>query len=166
MKKTAITFFTLMLTASTTFAQSIQTEIEIQQEAFGLDKKVAIANAMHLGDSDVIFWNIYDEYEAARKTLGKERIDLILAYADSYPDITDEQIVDLSKKTAKLRKSFDELQKTYFKKISKKIDIKTAAQFTQLESYFNAMILADIYSNMPFVGELKDNSVEVPNADI
>jgi hypothetical protein len=150
--------FILIIAASSLFAQSYQTEVEILQAAFGLEKKVAVANFMNLDDSAEGFWKIYDEYEAKRKELGKERINIIAAYAKSYPTISDEEISALFKKTQGVKKSFDKLQNTYFKQMSKAVGVSKAAQFWQLESYFNAMILADIYSQIPFIGEnIKDN---------
>ncbi len=153
-----IASFVLIFAASSLSAQSYQTEVEILQEAFGLEKKVAVANFMNLDDSAGDFWKIYDEYEAKRKEFGKERINIIAAYAKSYPTISEEEISALYKKTQGVKKSFDKLQNTYFKQMSKAVGVSKAAQFWQLESYFNAMILADIYSQIPFIGEnIKDN---------
>ena len=143
----------LFVGASTTFAQSAQTEVEIIQEVFGLEKKVAVANFMELGDDAEGFWKIYDEYEAKRKELGKERIQIIADYAKSYPTISDDEILSLFKRTKAFKKSFAKLQKTYFKRMKKEVGTSKAAQFWQLESYFNAMIQAEIYSQIPFIGE-------------
>ena len=153
-----IASFILIFATTSLFAQSYQTEVEILQDAFGLEKKVAVAQFMNLDDSAEGFWKIYDEYEAKRKELGKERINIIAAYAKSYPTISEEEISALYKKTQGVKKSFDKLQSTYFKQMKKEVGVSKAAQFWQLESYFNAMILADIYSQIPFIGEnIKDN---------
>jgi hypothetical protein len=138
-------------------AQTAQTEMEIIQEAFGLDKKVAVANFMQLGEEAAIFWNIYDEYEAERKILGKQRIDVIAQYIKNYPSITDEEILELYKSTNSIKKSFAKLQSNYFKKMNKALGAKKAAQFWQLENYFNSMIQANIYTQLPFIGEQDRN---------
>ena len=151
--KTLITSFILLVVAKTAFTQSAQTEIEIIQEAFGLDKKVAVANFMDLGETAESFWKIYDEYEAKRKELGANRIQIIADYAKSYPTISDEEIQALFKRTKAFKKSFAKLQQTYFNRMRKEVGTSIAAQFWQLESYFNAMIQAEIYSQIPFVGE-------------
>jgi len=143
----------LLLMASTSFAQSYQSEVEIIQEAFGLEKKVAVANFMNLEESVEGFWNIYDAYELERKKLGKERIQIISDYAKSYPDISGEKILDLFKRTQSLKKSFDKLQKTYFNQMKKEVGVSKAAQFWQLEGYFNSIIQANIYTQIPFIGE-------------
>lgn len=156
--KTLAASFILLFAANTVFSQSAQTELEIIQEAFGLDKKVAVANFMELGDDAESFWNIYDEYEAERKELGKMRLKIIADYAKSYPTISDEQILELFKRTEAFKKSFGKLQKTYFNRMRKEVGTSVAAQFWQLENYFNAMIQAEIYAQIPFIGENLDEN--------
>jgi len=149
----ATALFILTLVASTSFAQSLQTEVEIMQDAFGLEKKVAVADFMMLEDDAEDFWEIYDDYEIERKELGKARIKIIADYAESYPNISDEQILELFKRRKALSKSMDKLQDTYFKRMVKEIGASKAAQFWQLESYFDAIIQAEVYSRIPFIGE-------------
>jgi len=151
--KTLVTSLCLLVVANTAFTQSVQTEVEIIQEAFGLEKKVAVANFMELGEDAENFWKIYDEYEAERKEVGIDRIKVIADYAKSYPTISDEEILALFKRTEAFKKSFAKLQKTYFNQMRKEVGTSKAAQFWQLESYFNAMIQAEIYSQIPFIGE-------------
>ncbi|MDX2130325.1 MAG: hypothetical protein SFU91_14920 [Chloroherpetonaceae bacterium] len=142
-----------MLIASTSFAQSNPTEIEIFQDALGLEKKIAVAKFMSLGDSAVVFWKIYDEYEVERKKLGKERLLVISDYAKNYPNISDKMIQDLFNRTPSQKKAFDKLQETYFNRMKKEVGISKAAQFWQIEGYFNTIILANIYKQIPFIGE-------------
>lgn len=155
--KTSFTSLILAIAAYASFAQPAQTEVEIIQEAFGLEKKVAVANFMDLGEDAESFWAIYDEYEAERKKLGNDRIKVIKEYAANYTNISDEKILELFKKTTQVRKSFAKLQQTYFKKMKKEVGVSKAAQFWQLENYFNSMIQAEIYSQIPFIGELDAN---------
>ena len=111
---------------------------------------------MELGENAESFWKIYSDYEAKRKELGKERIKVIADYAKSYPTISDEEILALFKRTKAFKKSFAKLQQTYFNRMRKEVGTSKAAQFWQLESYFNAMIQAEIYAQIPFIGENLD----------
>jgi len=153
----AATVFFFVLISSTLLAQSAQSEVEIMQEVFGLEKKVAVANFMDLGEDAESFWAIYDEYEAERKKLGNDRIKVIEDYAANYANLSDEKILELFKKTSSVKKSFGKLQQTYFNKMKNEVGVSKAAQFWQLENYFNAMIQAEIYSKLPFIGELDGN---------
>lgn len=149
----SVTAFAFVLISSALMAQSAQTEVEILQETFGLEKKVAVANFMNPGEDAESFWVIYDEYEVARKKLGIERIKVIEEYAANYPNISDEKILELFKRSTDVKKSFAKLQQSYFNKMQKEVGVSRAAQFWQLENYFNAMIQAEIYSRLPFIGE-------------
>lgn len=151
--RTLFTSLVIALVAYTSFAQSAQTEVEIIQEAFGLEKKLAIANFMKLKESDGGFWNIYDAYELERKKLGKDRIQIISEYAKSYPNISDEKIIELFNRTQSVKREFDKLLKIYFKKMKKAVGVQKAAQFWQIETYFSSIIQATIYSEIPFIGE-------------
>lgn len=151
--KNILTLIVINLTINLSFAQSARTEVEIFQEVIGLEKKVAVAEFMALDANADNFWKIYDEYEAKRKELGMNRIKVIADYAKSYPTISDEEILALFKRTKAIKESFAKLQQTYFNKMKKEIGVSKAAQFWQLESYFNAMIQAEIYSQIPFIGE-------------
>ncbi len=154
----SMTALLLTLVASSAFAQSYRTEVEIIQEAIGLEKKVAVGNFMKLDKSAESFWKIYDEYEVKRKALGKERIEIIADYAQRYPTISDDEILALFKRREQMKKSMDKLQRSYFKRMSKEVGVSKAAQFWQLENYFNAIIQANVYSQIPFIGEnIKDN---------
>lgn len=144
---------TFLLAAHSLSAQNTETEFEIIQEAFGLDKKQVVADFMQLENEASTFWELYDAYEAERKKLGKQRIEVIMQYADSYPNISDEELLALYKRTKEVRRSFAKLQDDYFKKMSKVLGVSKAAQFWQLENYFNSMIQANIYSYLPFIGE-------------
>lgn len=150
----AITVIAFTLISPSLMAQSALTEVEIMQETFGLEKKMAVADFMDLGEDAESFWALYDEYESERKKLGYDRIKVIGDYATNYADLSDEKILELYKRSIDTKKSFSKLQETYFNKMTKEIGVSKAAQFWQLENYFNAMIQAEIYSQLPFIGEL------------
>ena len=134
------------------FSQSAQTEMEIIQDAFGLDKKMAVATFMKLGDEAADFWDIYDAYENERKEIGKKRIEVIVQYANSYPAISNEEILDLYEKTEDIKKANAELLDSYFKKMKEEVGLQQAAQFWHLENYFSAVIQVNIYAQLPFIG--------------
>jgi len=153
--KNLITAIIILLITCPVFAQSFQNEMEIFQEAFGLEKKKSVANFMQLEEDSEDFWKIYNDYEFERKEVGKERIKIIVDYVESYPNLTDEEILNFFKRTKAMRYSNERLLQKYFDQMRKELNVSTAAQFWQLESYFNAMIKVRIYSELPFIGEVK-----------
>jgi hypothetical protein len=63
---------------------------------------------------------------------------------------TDEIIKDI----AIQKKSLDKLIFKYYKKMSKMVGVKPAAQFYQLENYLLNAIRMAILENIPFIGEI------------
>ena len=152
-------FFTLLamflMGAQAGFAQSNVEEIDFLQSIIGAEKKEVIASFIDVkpGASDA-FWSLYDQYEAQRKSIGKERIALIAEYAEKYDGITPEQTDNLLKKAQGIRNSNYKLIDSYQKKIRKVAGAKAAAQFYQLETYFQAVIQVELFENIPLIGEL------------
>ena len=96
--------------ASFTHAQTNAEEVDLLQAAFGMEKKMIVASFVTPTEAQKdAFWRVYDEYEAQRKELGKQRIELLNQYAEQYENLTSDQasvwtarVIDLQKKTDKL----------------------------------------------------------------
>ncbi len=97
---------------------------------------------------------MYDEYETKRKALGKQRIALLEKYAENYTSLDDTKTEEILNETISLQNNSDKLISTYAKKIKKAVDVKTAAQFYQIEGYLLSKIRAEILENIPVIGEL------------
>jgi len=157
MKKSLVILFVSALFAGITFSQTYEEEVDFYQSVFGEGKKAMVAQFIELEESTASgFWEVYDEYEAARKVLGQSRLDLLVDYADSYLELTDEKTDELVKSMVKQKKSLDKLIVKYYKKMKKASGTKAAAQFYQLENYFLSAIRMGILDNIPFIGELDE----------
>jgi hypothetical protein len=136
-------------------AQSDVEEIDFLQSIIGAEKKSVVADFIDLDPAVADeFWKLYDAYEAERKNLGKQRIALLKKYAEEYDGITPEQTDALLSKSQKIRNSRLKLMDSYHKKIHKVAGAKAAAQFYQLEGYFDAAVQMELYNNIPLIGEL------------
>ena len=138
-------------------AQSNVEEVDYIQSIFGMEKKAIVADFINMdGASKDAFWTIYDQYEAERKVLGKRRLALLNEYAKSYDNLDDEKIEALAKSSNKQVKLDEDLRFKYYTKLKKEAGVKQAAQFYQLEGYFNAAVRMSILESIPFIGELDD----------
>ena len=153
MKKLFSIAIILIASITMSFAQVQQEEIDYYQSIFGMEKKIVVANFLELEETDA-FWAIYDEYEKARKALGQKKLELIVNYAEHYDDLTDEKTDELMKENISLRKKTNELVTKYYKKVKKVSGSKTAAQFYQIEHYFITAVQAELYTDVPLIGEL------------
>ncbi len=138
-------------------AQSNVEEVDYIQSIFGMEKKAIVADFIKLDDAaKTTFWTLYDQYEVERKELGKRRLALLNDYAKNYDNLTDEKIDELAKSSNKQASLDEGLRYQYYKKLKKEAGATAAAQFYQIEGYFNAAIRMSILESIPFIGELDD----------
>ncbi len=153
--KKSILLSALMLGAMIGSAQPTIDEVNLMQSAYGMEKRAIVEQYMKLTDAESAgFWKVYDEYEAQRKEYGKQRVSNIVEYANNYANLTDEKAGELIKRAVANQKTFTKLQESTFRKMSKVISRKRAAQFIQLENYLENVIRIQITNNIPFIGEL------------
>jgi len=151
MKKYLLIIAALFL-ASFAYTQSNKEEIDLVQAAFGMDKKAVVADFVKPAAAQKdAFWKLYDEYETARKELGKQRIALLQQYADHYLDMTNAQADVWTPKVIELQKKTDNLIVTYYNKVKLVTSPLVATQFYQIENYILAYIRMQILHNVPFV---------------
>ncbi len=137
-------------------AQSDIEEIQMFQSLFGAEKKSFVEQFVKLrSPQKEAFWNLYDQYDAERKALGLVRLDVIRKYAESYATLNNLQTDELMKDIIALKAKNDKLILTYYKKIKKGVDSKTAAQFYQLEEYFLSAIRTAILEEIPLIRQLE-----------
>lgn len=151
MKKYLLIVAVLFL-ASFAKAQSDKEEVELFQAAFGMDKKMVVAEFVKpSGTQKDAFWKLYDEYETERKVLGKQRIELLKQYAEQYQTMTSEQADVWTKKVIDLQTKTDKLIISYYGKVRKISDGVVATQFYQIENYILAGIRAQLLDEIPFL---------------
>ena len=137
-------------------AQSNTEEIDLMQSVYGMQKKDLVAKHMKLeADQADLFWQIYDEYEVARKEIGLKRVKNIELYAEKYGNLTNEDADVLIKASIEIQSDFIKLWQKTYKKMAKSINSVTAAQFIQAESFFENMGRQELSMEIPFIGEFE-----------
>lgn len=156
MKNVFAILITFVLSAChVAMAQSNTEEVDLVQSVFGMEKKAFVAEFIQLeGAQAEGFWALYDEYEAKRKELGKRRIALLNKYAESYDSLDDVKTGEILTEMMGLQTATDKLITTYSKKIKKEVNVKTAAQFYQIEGYILSKIRTAILENIPVIGNI------------
>jgi hypothetical protein len=150
--KKYVLIISILFLGSFTWAQSNKEEVDLVQAAFGREKKAVVADFVKPSDAQKdAFWKLYDQYETARKDLGKQRIALLRQYADQYLTMTPVQADAWTKKVIDLQKKTDNLIATYYEKVKLVSDGLVATQFYQIENYILSYIRMQILDNVPFV---------------
>lgn len=149
-----VALFSLQMSSVLAQDSQMKSEIEIIQDAFGLQKKDIIATFIGLEGVDAdAFWKVYNEYEAKRKELGKQRIELLYDYSMEIGMVTNEEAEALMKKVIPMRKSYDKLIIDYYEKMRRATNTIVAAQFYQIENYIATGIRFTILDSMDFIQE-------------
>ena len=137
------------------FAQTVDEEIKLVQEAFGKDKKTLIESYMGLSpEKAAAFWPVYDQFEIARKEIGKERIMIINDYIEKFTHIGDEEADALAMRSLKNDAALNKLYSSYYSKVKKATSAIDAAKFIQIEFYITNTIRNVIQQELPFVGDI------------
>ncbi len=156
MKKINLLLSILLFTVVSVSAQSQKEEVELFQSIFGMEKKAAVADFIIVeGETATNFWALYDEYETIRKENGQKRLDLLEKYSNEYSSLEDEKTRKITKEMISIGSKYDKLIQKYYKKVDKKCGAKYAAQFYQIEMYFQSVIRLTIMDEMPFIGEVE-----------
>jgi hypothetical protein len=148
------TFYLLVLLSlafSSLNAQSAKEEVDFMQSVFGMEKKALVADFVKPSATQKdAFWQLYDEYEMARKELGKKRIELLLKYEENFDNLSNELAADLLKEILALTNKNDKLVASYVKKVAKATDPIVAMQFHQVEMYVMSEIRLALADGLPF----------------
>ena len=156
MKKIFLVALCAMFAFSTN-AQTTTDEVAVLQSAYGLDKKQLIVEHMKFTEAESAkFWPVYDKYEAARKELGKQRINTIMEYAKNYDALTDAKATELITATLNNHSEFTKLQEKTFKSMSAAIAPLRAAQFMLLELYLENVVRMEISDAIPLINKVGD----------
>ncbi len=156
MKK--ILLFTLALFAINVaglFAQTVDDEIKLIQEAFGKDKRTLIESYMKLDpEKAAAFWPVYEQFEIARKEIGKERILIIDEYIEKFTHIGDAEADELATRSLKNDAALNKLYSSYYPKFKKATSAMDAAKFLQVEFYITNTIRNVVQQELPFLGDI------------
>jgi len=147
-----VMFATLMLVALAMPALAQNDLIEVMRSDLRTEKMAIVTKAMQLTEAQSEqFWPVYKEYEAELIKLNDGRVQLIKDYAANYDSMTDDMAKDLIKRGFKLQESRTKLLKNYVSKMSKAVDVKTAARWAQVEHALGAAIDLQIGADLPLL---------------
>ena len=126
--------------------------IEIMRSDLRTEKMTIVTKAMQLTEEQSEkFWPVYKEYETDMVKLNDERVNIIKEYAANYDSMTDEVAKNLIDRSFKLREARNKTLKKYVSKMSKAVDIKTAARWAQVEAALGSAIDLQIASELPLL---------------
>jgi hypothetical protein len=99
------------------------------------------------------FWNVYQEYEAERQVIGRERIKIINDYLENFSALGNEEADLLAQRSLKNDIALANLHSKYYKKFKKATSALNAAKFIQVDTYIHNTIRNAMQQELPFIGE-------------
>jgi hypothetical protein len=133
-------------------AGNLRAFIALARSDLKTEKTLIIAqNIQFTEDEAFAFWPLHSEYSVALNKLLDQRLALLGNYAATYKDMTDQQATDLAKKVFDWESQRTDLKRTWFKKFSKVVPAKKAAQFFQIENQINAAIDLQLAAALPLI---------------
>ncbi len=142
--------------AVASMAQSSNDEVTLFQSMYGMSKQQLIADHMKFTEAESVkFWKIYDEYEIARKEIGKSRVANIKDYAENYEKMSNEKATQIVKASLANTSAFIKLQDKTFKKVSKELSPIRAAQFYQIELFLENIVRTRISDEIPLIEHME-----------
>ena len=137
------------------FAQTVDDEVKLVQEAFGKDKRALIEYYMALpAEKAPAFWAVYDEFEVERKVIGKEHMLIINEYIEKFTHIGEAEADALMTRMLKNDAALNKLYTSYYKKMKKATTAMDAAKFVQIDFYIMNTIRNTIQQELPFLGDI------------
>jgi hypothetical protein len=141
-----------LLITTTTFAQDVDSFVELLRSDVKTEKKAIITKVMEFNEAEAsAFWPEYRNYEFDLDKLGDARLVLIKDYAQNFEKMTDEKATELIDKAFDFRENRLKLQEKYFKKFSKILSAVKAAKWAQLENQITLLIDLQITAELPLV---------------
>ena len=151
MKKTIITFFLLVLSVGA-FAQTTDDYIEVMRSVLKTEKKVAIAEAMELTETESEpFWNLYNEYNEKMYKVQNSRIKAIKVFADNFENLSDEKADEIWNLMLDFKTESAKLEKIYYKKFKKILPTGKVVKYFQAENKIEALVAAELALDIPMI---------------
>ena len=133
-------------------AGNLRAFIELARADLKTQKTLIIAQNIQFTDDEAVeFWPLHSQYSLELNKLLDERLQLLKEYAGVYQTMTDKEAVALAKKVFLLEEKRTQLKRTWFKKFSKVVPAKKAAQFFQIESQLNAALDLQLAASLPLI---------------
>ncbi len=133
-------------------AGNLRAFIELARSDIRTEKTLIITQNIQFTDDEAVeFWALHSDYNNELNKLLDQRLELLNQFAGTYKDMTDRQAADLAGKVFDWEEKRTKLKRTWFKKFSKVVPAKKAAQFFQIENQLNAALDLRLAAALPLI---------------
>lgn len=147
-----ILFGALLVGAVPAEAQTSHNGIECLRGDLKADRNTVIAGEMSFTPQESeAFWPIYRSYRADVEKVTDKVVELVLEYADLYPNIPDKRAAEMLKSYTKLEADLLGVKRKYLKKMAKVLPPPKVLRFAQLDNRFDLGMRVALAASLPML---------------
>jgi len=133
-------------------AQTDQDLIEVARSVVKANREAVIISTMQLTEAeDRDFWPLYHEYRFKMDKISDKLMNLVLAYAKDYPDVSNDRAKQWLKEYLELQQEQVNMRTAYLKKFSNVLPAAKALRFAQVETRLDLMAHLQLAAQVPLV---------------
>jgi hypothetical protein len=118
--------------------------------ALSAERRRAFMVGMQLSPAqDTAFWPIFEKFEAERRVVSERMARSVQSYAQTYPNISDDQAWELTRGTAESEKELVEVRRKAAEELRRKMGGKVALRFWLLDDYLTTAVRLDVLDDLP-----------------
>lgn len=126
--------------------------MEVLRADLKADRKATIAEGMQLTEKESeAFWPIYRNYREEMDKVTDHLVELILEYADLYPNVPEDKANEMLRQYLKMEATLLEVKEKYLKKLEKILPSSKVFRFAQLDNRFDLGTRAAMAASIPLM---------------
>jgi hypothetical protein len=133
-------------------AQTVHDEIEVARGVLKADRKAVIADNMQLTEAESkAFWPIYRDYRNSMDKVGDHVIELVLEYAELYPNVPEARAKSMLARLGQLQSQKLQTRAACLQKLGPVLPASKVLRFAQLENRMDLLLDLQMASQIPLM---------------
>ena len=132
--------------------QATRDEFDALRSDLKADRTALIAQHMQLSPKESeAFWPVYRSYRAEMDKVIDNIVNLVLEYADDYPNVSDKKAAEMVRKYLKLEANVLKVRAKYLKKLENVLPGTKVFRFAQLDNRLDLGIRVGLAADIPLM---------------
>ena len=132
--------------------QATRDEFDALRSDLKADRTALIAQHMQLSPKESeAFWPVYRSYRAEMDKVIDNIVNLVLEYADDYPNVSDKKAAEMVRKYLKVEANVLKVRAKYLKKLEKVLPDTKVFRFAQLDNRLDLGIRVGLAAEIPLM---------------
>ena len=132
--------------------ESLDGYMELLRQDLRAEKVAILTETLNLTEAEgEAFWPIYREFAVEQAALGDQFLANLKHYAENWDSMDEAAIQTMADNYFKQQSDELKLKQKYFKRVSKEVSVRRAAQFLQVENQIQMLIDLQLASEAPLI---------------